>query len=273
MVATVSTTVDWPVARAAAASACARVTSLLRSAPSPTAPALGDWDVTDVAVHLSHAVDVVNAMAHGGGNLLDDISGLSSLTKVMVDGEGKRPLPELADRIEASTAAFLAAMEAATDDGLRNWFVRGTVQPLSTLTCHVLNELLVHGRDVAVATGAAWPIERSHANLVVNGFLFPVLGALGSSMLTPEGAKARAVVEVRVRGGGRAWFRFTGGDLAVTTSPQAPVDCHLSVDPEAFLLVAWGRIGQWPAIGRGKLLAWGRKPWLGVQFRSWVKSP
>jgi uncharacterized protein (TIGR03083 family) len=273
MVAVAPAPVDWPAARAAVATACSRVTSLLRSASSPTAPALGDWDVTDVALHLSHAVDAVSAMAKGGGNVLDDIWSLSVLTKVMVEGEGKRPLTEVADRIEASTAAFLAAMEQASDDGLRNWWVRGTAQPLSTLTCHLLNELVVHGRDIAVAEGVPWPIERGHANLIVNGFLFPVLGSLGRAMLSPAGAGADAVFDVRVRGGGRAWLRFGDGDFTVTTSAQGPVDCHLSVDPEAFLLLAWGRLGQWPAIARGKLLSWGRKPWLGLRLRSWLKNP
>ena len=41
----------------------------------------------------------------------------------------------------------------------------------------------------------------------------------------------------------------------------------------AFLLVAWGRISQWGAIPKGQLLAWGRKPWLGVQLRSWLRNP
>jgi hypothetical protein len=43
------------------------------------------------------------------------------------------------------------------------------------------------------------------------------------------------------------------------------VDCHTSADAAALLLVAWGRQSQSEAIARGKLLAWGRKPWLGVE--------
>ena len=40
-----------------------------------------------------------------------------------------------------------------------------------------------------------------------------------------------------------------------------PVDCHISADPVAFLIVAYGRGSQWPPILRGKITAWGRKPW------------
>jgi hypothetical protein len=227
-----------------------------------------------VAAHISHATDAIAAMSKGGGGILEDISGLATLTRVMVQGEGRRPLAELADRIDASVKGFLAAMEAAGEDSSHGWMVHGTELPLSALTCHVLNELTVHGRDIALAAGVPWPISRGHASLIVQGFLFPSLHTLGRAMVDQEKAgKARARLEVRLRGDGRVWLRFHDGDLSVEPSPQGPVDCHLSVDPSAFLLVAWGRTSQWPAIARGQLLAWGRKPWLGVRLRSWVRNP
>jgi hypothetical protein len=78
---------------------------------------------------------------------------------------------------------------------------------------------------------------------------------------------------VRLRGGGRAVLRFDDGDLTVEPEPAGPVDCHLSVDPEAFMLVGWGRITQGPAILKGQLFAWGRKPWLGLKLRSLLRNP
>ena len=266
-------TVDWPAARRAVAAAGPRVTALLRSARRPEAPALGDWDVTQLALHLSHSVDTATAMVHGGGNLLDDVWGLGSLSGVMVHGEGRRPLDEVAERLDAGVAAFLAAVEG-TDDGLRSWLVKGTRMPLSALTCQVLSELTVHGRDLARAEGVGWPIDRGHAALIVQGFLLPSLHALGRSVVDQQAAgTVRARFEVRLRGGGRAWLCFRDGDFAVEGSPEGPVDCHLSVDPEAFLLVSWGRSSQWPAIAGGRLLAWGRKPWLGLRLRSWLRNP
>lgn len=270
------TRVYWPFARAAVAEAGPRFSALVRSARKPDAPALGAWDVTEVAQHVSHALDVVTAMSQGGGNLLEDIWDMPNFTRVMVAGEGHRPLAEIADRIDASLEKFLAAMqaaEAAGDDGGRTWVVTGTELPMSSLTCHVLNELTVHGRDIAKAEGVPWPIERAHARMILEGFVFPSLNALGGAMLTEKSAQKRARYDIRLRGGGRVWLRFDGGAFAVETSPGGPVDCHLSVDPEAFLLVAWNRISQWPAIGQGKLLAWGRKPWLGLQLRAWLRNP
>ena len=268
-----ATQVDWPAARQAVAAAGPRLTSLLRTARHPDAPAVGGWDVTGVATHVSHAVDTIWAMTKGGGDLIDDIWGLSTLTNVLVEGEGRRPLPELADRIDASVAGFLDAMEAAADDGGHSWLVHGTELTLPQLTCHMLNELTVHGRDVALAEGVPWPIQRTAAVLIVEGFLFPSLHNVGSSMIVPEAAGVRARMQIHVRGGGTACLNFDHGELTVEPTPLGPVDCHLSVDAAAFLLVAWGRTSQWRPILRGRLLAWGRKPWLGLRMRGWLRNP
>ncbi|MDQ2825356.1 MAG: maleylpyruvate isomerase N-terminal domain-containing protein [Actinomycetota bacterium] len=267
--------VDWAAACRVVAVAGPRFSALLRSARRPTAPALGTWDVTEVAVHVSHSVDTTTAMANGGGNLLDDIWGLASLSGVMVNGEGRRSLAEVADRIDASVASFLSAMDAATSgEESRPWLVRGTEMTLSSLTCEILSELTVHGWDIARAEGVPWPIDRSHATMIVEGFLLPSLHVLGRSMVDQRAAAGvRARFEIRVRGGGRAWLRFHYGDLSVEAAPSGPVDCHLLVDPVAFLLVSWGRSSQWPPIARGQLLAWGRKPWFGLRLRSWLRNP
>jgi uncharacterized protein (TIGR03083 family) len=247
---------------------------MLRSVRHPDAPALGGWDITAVATHISHGMDTITAMSKGGGNILEDISSLATLTRVMVEGEGRRPLTELADRIDASVARFLAAMEAAGENSSRAWLVQGTEMPLSTLTCHMLNELTVHGLDIARAEGVRWPIDAGHASLIMTGFVLPGLHTLGRQMVVQEkAANVRARFDVRLRGHDRFWMRFSDGDFSVEASPQGPVDCHLSVDPAAFLLVSWGRISQWSAIPKGQLLAWGRKPWLGLQLRSWLRNP
>ena len=273
---TATTTVDWAAARRAVAQAGPRLTAMLWSATKTDAPALGEWDLTQVATHLSHSVDAVSAMSTGGGNLIADISGLPVLSQVMIDGEGRRPLPELADRIDASVARFLAAMEAAAAAGnsSHSWLIQGTEMPLSALTCQVLNELTLHGLDIARAEGVPWPIDRAHASLILQGFVFPALHTLGRAMVVQEkAADKRARFDVHLRGDGRACLVFDRGDFSVEATPQGKVDCKLSVDPEAFLLVAWGRINQWQAIPKGQLLASGRKPWLGLQMRSWLRNP
>ncbi|MFN2608646.1 MAG: hypothetical protein ABR511_12275 [Acidimicrobiales bacterium] len=266
--------VDLGAVRGAIATEAARLTALLRSVRTPSAPALGDWDLTDVAVHVSHSLDVVLSTVRGGGPLVDDVWGLTAMSSMLVKGETTRDLAAIADRIGATVAQLLAVLPATGGGELRAWLVQGVDLPVSALACQALEELVVHGRDVARAEGAAWPVGRAEAALLLEGFLFPSLGVLGRSMVDQQAAAGvRAAYDVRLRGGGGAVLRFDDGDLAVTGRGAGPVDCHLSADPVAFLLVSWGRTSQWPAIARGRLLAWGRRPWLGLRLRSLLRNP
>jgi len=266
--------VDWLAAQEAVRGAAARVTLMLRAHRHPDAPAIGEWAACDVAAHVSHAMDTVAAMAKGGGGVLPDLWGLPILTDAMLRGETERDLGRLADRIDASAAAFLTFMAEAAVDSRQPWIVQGVEFSLSNLTCHVLNELTVHGRDIALADGMRWPIARSDAALVVDGFLFPAFAGLGRAMVNQDtAAHVRVTYDIHVRGGGRHLVRFDRGDVFVDTPGSGPVDCHLSVDPAAFLLVAWDRISQWRAIPRGQLLAWGRRPWLGLKLRRYLRNP
>jgi ADP-heptose:LPS heptosyltransferase len=42
----------------------------------------------------------------------------------------------------------------------------------------LLNECLVHGHDIAKATGRPWPIQRHHALLAMEAFVLPLIAAL-----------------------------------------------------------------------------------------------
>jgi hypothetical protein len=46
------------------------------------------------------------------------------------------------------------------------------------------------------------------------------------------------------------------------------VDCRISADPVSLLEVLYGRESQWPAVLRGRLVAFGRKPWLAFGLSS-----
>jgi hypothetical protein len=139
----------------------------------------------------------------------------------------------------------------------------------------LLNETVMHGYDIAHAAGRTWRIEPVHAAMVLARFIVPVLQALDSRAMV-NGAKAagvRACYDLRIRGGDRFHFLFDDGTLHIVEPSSRRVDYHISADPVAFLTVVWNRQSQWRAIAQGKLMAWGRKPWLGLQFRSLHRNP
>lgn len=267
--------VDWKDAQAAVRDMGVRVGALVRSVRRPDDPCLGNWTVIELAAHLSHAMDGVFAMAKGGGGILDDIWKLGDLTGALVIGEVDRDPAKLADRIEASVDAAMTWMGEAVENDVRTWFLPGIEVPLSFLTCHLLNELTVHGYDIAKAEGVPWPIPKATARLVVEGFLLEVMTHLRSQLLQPGRVTGvRVTYHLHIRGGGGATIRIADGDMTVTKGPPSGrIDCHISADPVGFMLVTWARVSQWNAIAKGQLLAYGRKPWMGLKLRGMLRNP
>ncbi|MGH8573695.1 MAG: SCP2 sterol-binding domain-containing protein, partial [Gammaproteobacteria bacterium] len=208
-------------------------------------------------------------------SLMQDMWELGDLTVLGVKSDLERDPAVLADRIEQRAQEYFAGCAGHSPDELRPWFVEDTTLPLSALTGHLLNETIMHGYDIAHAAGRKWRIEPAHAAIVVRQFFVPVLQALNPRVFV-NGDKAAglwATYDVRLRGHDRLHFVFDDGSLRVEEEVNSgPVDCHISADPAAFVMVFWARQSQWNAIAKGKLMAWGRKPWLGPRFRPLLRN-
>lgn len=278
-------------AQAALRHEAARVVDLLRSVRRPAASALGAWTLAEVAMHLSQAYLIVPAMARGdlsparellpqhagahGESLVGDVWELADMTVLGVGADPERDPRVLADRIEERAATFLEEAASYRDDDRRPWLVEGVTLPMPTFVCHLLNETVVHGYDIARADGRRWTIGAAHAGLVLDGFVWTIVRTLGPrAMVDPEAAAGlKATYDLRTRGAGRYHLTFDDGELDIRAPGPGRVDCHIWADAEALLMVAWARQSQWEAIAKGKLLAWGRKPWLGPRFRTLLRNP
>jgi hypothetical protein len=135
----------------------------------------------------------------------------------------------------------------------------------------------VADRFVTLATGApdpavrvpaspAWTVRDVAAHLVVN----PIL----PGWVRPERVKdLNASFELRLRGQATYVWAFREGRLHVNPRDLAPVDVHVSADPAALLLVLYARQPLWRHVATGRLLAWGRKPWLALTLTSRFHRP
>lgn len=147
--------------------------------------------------------------------------------------------------------------------------------PPSVVACHLLEECLIHGHDLARATGRPWPIRRHHALLAVEGGVLPLISALPpTAFVNQEKAEAfRARFELRLRGGGRTVMVFDHGSLTLDPGCARDVDASLSADPAALMLVFIGRQGLGMPLLGGKLAAWGRRPWKLARMLTAVDPP
>jgi hypothetical protein len=286
------TAADWQRGQDALRQEVQRVTALLRSIKDPTVPAVGSWNLGDVAVHLSQAWLLVNCLAQqdlspfhavisreadvASGAVVKDFWDWGDLvTNRGVNSDPERNLTVLADRIDELADRYFSECVEADSDAPRQWVAEGITFRQSALTYHALNETVVHGYDIAHAAGRPWRIEPTHAAMVLTRFIIPLVRAADPHMFVNDAAAAgvRATYDVRIRGDEAFHFIFDDGALTIEDPSSRKVDCHISADPAAFLLVVWARESQWSAIAKGKLMAWGRKPWLGFRLRSLIRNP
>ncbi|MGH3914940.1 MAG: maleylpyruvate isomerase N-terminal domain-containing protein [Pseudonocardiaceae bacterium] len=282
---------DWQQGQDALRDEVARVAALLRAIDEPGRHAVGKWNLAEVAMHLSQAWIVAPGLAKrdlsdfhevvpglvgvAGGALIRDMGDLDEMTTRAVGSDPERDPAVLADRIEARAEEYFRECAGADPDEPCPWLVQGATVRRSTLTYHLLNETVMHGYDIAHAAGRKWRIEPAHAAMVLGRFIVPVLQTLDSRVMVNE-AKAtgvQAAYDVRIRGGDSFHFLFDGGALQIAEPSSRRVDCHISAEPVAFLMVIWSRWNQWSAIAQGKLIAWGRKPWLGPRLRTLLRNP
>jgi uncharacterized protein (TIGR03083 family) len=264
--------VDLAAVSAALARVARDVAALVRSAPDAGAPVPGsDWTVGDVAAHLVLGAEAYAGYATGATEAAFDVTDIAggSLTRssaALLEAEPERDLPGLADRMEAAVTAVLQASQGRGADDIVMW--NGQPIGLAAMLGIGLAEFLLHGRDLATALSQPWPIEAGDARLVLAS-AFPLLPLLVDPVTT---AHAHATYDLRVRGGAQVVLAIEDGRLRVG-APGPPVDCHVSADPVALLLVAYGRTSQWIPILTGKLVAWGRKPWLGPKLVRYLVAP
>jgi uncharacterized protein (TIGR03083 family) len=264
--------VDIDVARGMLGSLSDRVARLLESAPDPRAPVPGlVWTVRDVGAHLAAGLEAYGSYAAGSTKAVFDITDIpgGSLTRssrAVLDTESECDLAILGSRMRRGAADLLEASEGRATDEVVMW--NGQPVGLGSLVGIGAGELLLHGSDLAKALGKSWPIAPDEARLVLSSAL-PLLPLL----VNPEtAANVTASYELQVRGGGRLTLEFARGTLTVGPAGK-PVDCHVSAEPVALLLVSYGRISQWRPALTGKMVAWGRRPWLGLRLTHYLVPP
>lgn len=140
---------------------------------------------------------------------------------------------------------------------------------VATLHSYNLAHLMMHGHPLSRALGRPSPVNRDRALLTI-----PFLQAVMVSLFDRQAGKdLDATVEIRLRKGPRFWVRLQKGECQIEPFSPGRVDCHISADVTAFYLVGAGVVDQWGPIAAGKMMAWGRKPWLAFRLKSLFPNP
>lgn len=253
--------------RAALTTVGSRFAHMLRMVADPTRPSVGFWSVGETAAHVASSATFFLAVARGEEKpeRLDEVAANNA---AFLASDPERDPLTLADRFEVGERELLAYVDAVEGDPILELF-EGVEVPLSTLLAVELGEVIVHGFDIAQVSGLSWRIPRGEAAPAASGML-PLLPHVINREVA---AGRRARFELRIRGGSSTILELDDGTLRLSPPTQQAVDCRISADPMAYLLLSYGRIGPLRPMVQGKLTAWGRRPWLAASFPSLFQSP
>jgi Mycothiol maleylpyruvate isomerase N-terminal domain len=252
----------------------------------PCRPVPGlDWTAGQVIAHLTVVARAFTDALRGDGERWTELMpGMpaGTLFRERLAAANSHVLAQLetgrldgwGDQLAEAYAGLLAAADetAAGPDreSLAPWYGSGFTLPTRTFVALALAESLVHGLDIARATGRKWALPADAARVVLGEVMTQML----PSMVDPATAQGfSGSFGVAIRGGPR--FIVAVADLAAQVEPAGTreVDCHMSLAPVPGLLLAYRRIPRWRAVTVGGVGAWGRRPWLTWRFPMLFQRP
>jgi uncharacterized protein (TIGR03083 family) len=262
-------TVESPLSQAIGAVA-EQIAELLRTCTDTAVPIAGaQWTVGESAAHLAMANELMADLAAGRKRAHGDgtAGSLAAANAIALAAFTERDPSVLAAGIARHAKAF-------TDAGA----LRPADEPvdtplgpmdLGTLGSYLLTHMLGHGYDIAAALRRPHMIDRDLVALTLP-FLVTAMPRVVNARTA---AGHNACYDLRLRGGSRFAATFTDGAVAMSAEPPRRPDCTIVAEPITFLLLALGRRGSLGAVSRGKIVAWGRKPWLAPGFPTLFTAP
>ncbi|MDH6143401.1 uncharacterized protein (TIGR03083 family) [Kitasatospora sp. GP30] len=228
-----------------------------------------EWTVAEAAAHLAMANELMAALAAGEERPYGDGTpgSLAEANAVSLAQRPERDPVVLAEEIAQWAREFTVA--AGSRAGTEPVVTPLGRMDLDTLGAYLLTHMLGHLYDIAVALRRPHPIDRQRVALTI-----PFLRA-AMPLVTDARAAAghNACYRLKVRGLCGFAVTFTDGVTVVNDEPPRRPDCTILTEPVAFLLIALGRYSAAGAFARGKVFAWGRRPWLALAFPGLFAAP
>ncbi|MFJ4188944.1 maleylpyruvate isomerase family mycothiol-dependent enzyme [Kitasatospora sp. NPDC089509] len=228
-----------------------------------------EWTVAEAAAHLAMANELMAALAAGEQRPYGDgtPASLAAANAASLAARPERDPAVLAAQIADRAREFTTA--SVRREGTEA--VRTPLGPmdLDTLGAYLLTHMLAHLYDIARALGRPHPLDRHRVALTT-----PFLRTAMPWVVDARAAAGHnACYRVRLRGLEEFAVTFTDGAATVDREAPRRPDCTILLEPVAFFLIALGRSGATEALLRGKVLAWGRRPWLAPAFPRLFVAP
>lgn len=230
---------------------------------------IGQWSASDVAAHVATTLEMNVDVACGRGSPVDTVEDVPTVCQSALESVVDRSPQVLVERIQKAVGELTDAVSSQDGNPRIPWHT-GLPVPLSTVPALMVGEAMIHGYDIARAHGRQWHIPTRWAETILRG----MVQGISPYFLPEQAVGLHADIEVRIRGSQtRALFGVADEKLQIAEPGNARADCYVSGEPKALLLLLYGRTSPLRPALTGRVVAWGRKPWLALRFPGLFRNP
>ncbi|XVS60848.1 maleylpyruvate isomerase N-terminal domain-containing protein [Actinosynnema sp. CA-299493] len=273
----------WQDARDALDGAAERFSRMLLACRAPERRAIGDWSVAQTAAHVATVARLNAGLIGGDLSPLDapdldrgwqeaGLGGFARLNALTLDHFPERALDVVSNTLLEEVDLLLTRAKNVDPRELRPWLGSARL-PAASHVAHQLNEILIHGLDIARALDVPWPISAHEAALTFDLFLMPMLGGESGRLLADGGDPGRVTLEFRSKHTTPVVLTAEDGRLRVEPADGRKIDARVTFDPATMMLTIFRRTRLARAVATGKVFAFGRRPWAAVGYLRGMRSP
>jgi uncharacterized protein (TIGR03083 family) len=274
---------QWNAVRESLRKTAGRFCELVSSVPDPDTRATVRWSVADVAAHLATIalLDTTLLQAADPFPMPGLAEGLEATTVDDVHGFNDQVMSYFTERDAGQTVGILRdhidLMLTASqnrDPGETFAWLAGARLPLAGLMAHMVNELLIHGNDIARAVKVPWAMPPEDAALFFDLFFVGLASGDMGRLLDGSKHPLERRIAVEFRSGYTTPVTVVACGGRVTAEPAGPdADATIRFDPATLNMMLFGRISKSRAVLTRKVIIGGRRPWLLPAFLRTVRAP
>jgi uncharacterized protein (TIGR03083 family) len=275
---------QWDAVRESVRTTAGRFCELVSSIPDPGTRATVKWSVADTTAHVA-TVAFLNTMLlqvaaipfHMPGlteaiaaTTVEDVHGLNDqVLSYFTERDAGRLAGMLRDHVDLMLTASRSRDPAETFSWLG-----GARLPLAGMFAHMVNELLIHGNDIARAVKVPWAMPPKDAALFFDLFYVGLVRGNSGRLLDGSKRPLKRRIAVEFRSGYTIPVTFVVRNGTVALHPPGPgVDATVRFDPATLNMMMFGRISKSRAVLTRKIVIGGRRPWLLPAFLHTVRLP
>lgn len=275
---------QWSAVRDSVRATAGRFCDLVASVPDPAARASAGWSVADVTAHVT-TISFLNTMLLRVAEPPFQMPGLTEaiaattvdtvhgLNDQVMSHFHERDVSRLLDTLRHHVGLMLTTSQDRDPDETVSWL--GEARPtLAGMFAHMVNELLIHGNDIASAVKVPWAMPAQDAALFFDLFYVGLANGEQGRLLDGSKRPLRRRIAAEFRSGYTAPVTIVVRNGQVSAEPAGPgADVKVRFDPAALNMMMFGRISKPQAVLTRKIIISGRRPWLMPAFLRTVRFP